>query len=125
MQPQIQMTRSVHIVTDTVRTEQPTLFDIGAPPTHYYIRHSLQFEFWEHDTLVHKKAFYLDTHPRDWHFKARLLTVIKQEITQNHEFIFTKWNKREDFKYSYVLKDNAGILKWVNQKGLMALFDVA
>lgn len=119
------MRRSVHIVTHTDKTEQPTLFDTQSPPTHHFLRHFLQFEFWENDTLVFTKALYVDTHPRDWHFKSRLIETIKKEIVQNPGFAVTKWNNREDFKYGYELQDNARIMHWVNQKSIMALFDVA
>jgi hypothetical protein len=119
------MRRSVDIVTYTDKTQQPTLFDTQSSPAHHFIRHFLQFKFWENDTLVFTKALYLDTHPRDWHFKSRLIETIKREIVRNPGFAFTNWNKRENFKYSYDLQDNARILHWLNPKSLMGLFDIA
>jgi hypothetical protein len=119
------MRRSVHIVTYTDKTQQPALFDTPSPPSHHFIRHFLQFNFLENDTLVFTKPLYLDTHPRDWHFKARLIEAIKKEIVQSPDFAFTNWNKRENFKYDYDLQDNARILNWINPKSLMGLFDIA
>ena len=118
------MRRSVHIATYTDKTQQPTLFDKQALPTHHFVRHFLQFQFWENDTLVFTKALYLDTHPRDWHFKSRLIETIKKEIVQNPSFSITHWNKGENFKYSYDLQDNARIFSWLNAKTKMTLFNV-
>jgi hypothetical protein len=119
------MRRSIHIVTYTDKTQQPALFDTPSPPTHNFIRHFLQFKFLEDDTLVFTKALYLDTHPRDWHFKSRLIETIKKEIVQSPEFAFTNWNKRKSFNFTYDLVDNARILHWINQKSLLGLFDIA
>ena len=119
------MTRSVNTITHKDITEQQTLFYLEPQPTHYLVRYFLQFEFWENDTLIFAKALYLGTHPRDWHFKSRLVATIKKEIVQNPAFAFTNWNKRENFKYSFALQDNGKILNWINQKSMMQLFDIA
>jgi hypothetical protein len=119
------MRRSVHIITHKEITEQQTLFDLQPQPTHHLVRYFLQFEFWENDTLVFARALYLGTHSRDWQFKLRLVETIKKDIVQSPAFAFTNWNKRENFKYSYALQDNARILNWINQKSMMQLFDIA
>lgn len=118
------MQRSVHIVTHTIQKEQPTLFDKQAPTTPYQVCHFIQFDFWEHDTLVYTKPLYVDTHTRDWHFKSRLIDIIKKEIVQSPSFAVTGWNKREHFNYSYTLQDNAHILHWINPKSIMTLFEI-
>jgi hypothetical protein len=118
------MTRSVHIKTYKEVLEQPTLFDALAQSKHDFIRYSLQFDFREVDTLVYQKSLILSTHPRDWHFKARLIETIRKEITQCEAFVFTNWSKWGHFKYSYDLQDNARMLHWLNQKSLLTLFDI-
>jgi hypothetical protein len=123
--PLILMTRSVNIITHKDITEQQMLFDLQPKPTHHFVRYFLQFEFWENDTLVFEKTLYLSTHSRDWHFKSRLVETIKKDIVQSRAFAFTNWNKRENFKYSYVLQDNAQLFNWINQKSMMLLFDIA
>src|SRR5215217_7102295 len=103
------MKRSVHIVTYTIHTEQPTLFDKPSSATPYLVCHFIQFDFWEHDTLVFTKPLYLNTHTRDWHFKSRLIETVKKEIVQSPGFAVNSWNKRENFNYSFALQDNARI----------------
>lgn len=100
------MTRSVHIKTFKEVLEQPTLFDTLPQSKHDFIRYSLHFEFREGDTVVYQRSLIISTHPRDWHFKARLIETIGKEIAQNEGFMYTNWNMREQFKYSYELQDS-------------------